>query len=433
MVHTQRLGYRPRDSLLRVPRVMGRSHGRTQKDLLRGAVAPEKSRFNRLVDYLKIQWLKWAWHYVRSRFGRKWPFAEYTDPVADDGIYVLSASFDGGDGGEAVTVALVGDWGSGTEDANEIARLIERADPHFTIHLGDVYYVGTRQEIRENMLGERVTWPIGSRGSFALNSNHEMYARGKGYFEYLLPELGVRAAPDAKPAGQKASFFCLRNEHWSIIGLDTGYHSVGIPFIEKIVKPSCKLDGKLIRWLNDVLRLEEDRSRGIVLLSHHQYYSQFEDLHERAARQLSRMLDRPVLWYWGHEHRLALYGRHATKKGRLEAYGRCLGHGGLPIEDITHEPKSDARHRVGLVFYDRREAARIGRDGKTPVGFNGFALLEFRGESLTVEYRDIEDRTLVREQWRVERDGRLGGVSIRQLVLDEGLIVHTGDLEDAQR
>ena len=138
-----------------------------------------------------------------------------------------------------------------------------------------------------------------------------------------------------------------------------------------------------------------------------------------------------MLWFWGHEHRLALYGRHATGKGRLAAYGRCLGHGGLPIEDITDAPKTDGKHQVGLVIYDRREMKRIGKD--TPVGFNGFALLDFDGRSLRIEYRDIEDRPLIEERWIVEDGGVLKGDSIRQLLHDEDLRLHNAELEDAIR
>jgi predicted phosphodiesterase len=63
---------------------------------------------------------------------------------------------------------------------------MEQSDPDFTIHLGDVYYVGDDNEVRENFLGEKtspyapVRWPMGAKGSFALNGNHEMYADGNG-------------------------------------------------------------------------------------------------------------------------------------------------------------------------------------------------------------------------------------------------------------
>jgi hypothetical protein len=58
---------------------------------------------------------------------------------------------------------------------------MEKSDPDFTIHLGDVYYVGDSNEMRENVLGEKtspytpVKWPMGAKGSFGLNGNREMY------------------------------------------------------------------------------------------------------------------------------------------------------------------------------------------------------------------------------------------------------------------
>jgi len=121
--------------------------------------------------------------------------------------------------------------------------------PHYTIHLGDVYYVGVKDEVEENCLGQPdanhsftpCLWPWGSVGSFALNGNHEMYALGEAYFEVFLPTLGLRPAPGVKPGGQKASFFCLENKFWRVIGLDTGYNSIGVPILEYILSPSCKL------------------------------------------------------------------------------------------------------------------------------------------------------------------------------------------------
>jgi hypothetical protein len=56
---------------------------------------------------------------------------------------------------------------------------------------------------------------------FCLDGNHEMYARGFAYFDRILPALGPML--HGKPCAQKASFFCLENEYWRIIGLDTAY------------------------------------------------------------------------------------------------------------------------------------------------------------------------------------------------------------------
>src|SRR6266542_2298184 len=279
---------------------------------------------------------------------------------------------------------------------------------------------------REAARPGRFTRAVGTRGSFALNGNHAMYGRGKAYFQHLLPTLGVGGA------GQRASFFCLRNDYWLLLGLDTGYYSVGLPVLERIFTPSCKLHDKLVKWLREDVKLQDDRTRGVILFSHHQYHSQFEAIIDTAAQQFSQFVHRPVLWLWGHEHRFAIYRKHATQRGKLEAYGRCIGHGGLPIEDIDQEPKADAKHQVGLVLYDRRTRAEIG-PRRTKVGWNGFALLEFQGRSLTVEHRDARNRLLVRERWEVGAEGTLRGVAIEKGTDDPDLKLHGANLEDALR
>jgi len=417
---------RDREVMLKVPRTMAGSHNLTQAELLRERQDPNRPLPARAADYLKIRVFEWIWHYIRSRFGPKHEFLTYPGSGNDRGIYPLTA--DEGAPRAPVRVELVGDWGTGTRDAQRIAQLMVQRDPHFTVHLGDVYYVGTKKEIRENML-ERVRWPLGSRGSFSLNSNHEMYARGFGYFKVLLPALGFRASGN-DGTGQRASFFCLRNDHWAVIGLDTGYYSVGIPALEKIFKPSAKLHDRLLDWLKKDVRLQEDKQRGIILLSHHQYYSQWESHYERAARQLSDLVNRPVMWFWGHEHRMAVYGAHATKKGRLTVFGRCIGHGGMPIEDIKDLPRNDKKHRVGLVLYDARRQTSIG-DKNTPIGYNGFAELVFKEDELEIGYHDSDNQYLLREVWRAGDGGRITGVSIESKITDPGFVLYGSKLEDA--
>lgn len=401
-------------------RSFGTAHGRTQKELYNNK-SEGMALLNKAKYFLEIYTFKWAWHYIISRFGPKWTFQDYTSLSNDNGIYKLAGQINHQNAND-VCISLVGDWGTGTKDASEVADVVNQESSHFTIHLGDIYYVATKHEVQENMLGARVQWPLGSSGSFSLNANHEMYARGKAYFKHLLPKLGVRDGSNGKFKGQKASYFCLKNEHWIVIGLDTGYYSIGIPIIEMLIKPSSKLHAKQIKWLKNDLRLQDDDQRGIILLSHHQYYSQFESGFSRPAKQLSQFIDRPVLWFWGHEHRFAIYGSHSTKKGILNAYGRCLGHGGLPIEDIGEKPNSSGKNDCGLVVYDKREKERIG-DSKTPVGYNGYANLIFNDKYLTVEYKDTS-KSLIREKWEVIEGGNLKGLSIDKLIDDPDLVQH---------
>ena len=391
------------EEFCKLRRSPAQSHWRTQRELRRRAASPGITRLARLKDYLKIQALQWIYHYIKSRFGSRHPFQEYQG--TETGIYNITPSVPAKsvtEGEDEVRISLAGDWGTGTDEARKIGRLMECFNPHVTIHLGDVYYVGTKKEIEENFFTE-VQWPCGSVGSFALNGNHEMYAKGKAYFKFLLPRLGIVDPATGQPQGQKASFFCLETDHWRLIGLDTGYNSVGIPMLEKIpllkkvFNPRFTLPKSLLSWLAGQVKPSKD-NRGLILLSHHQYYSAFEDGYEKPAKQLREFINRPVLWFWGHEHRMAVYGK-SSEKGGIEAYGRCIGHGGMPVEGFAKEPEEKEPAKNNLVGYDNRCKRTA---GKTQVGYNGYANLTFQGPCLCIEYRDIDDETVLLEEWKVD-------------------------------
>ena len=357
-----------------------------------------------LAGFLPNRLFKWAFEYLRYRFAPRQPFPTYSATGSDNGVYELQ-----GDAGE-IRIALAGDWASGTDEAAGVAKLITAFDPHYAIHLGDVYYVGGPAEVDENFLGIRdpgrayapCLWPTGSRGSFALNGNHEMYALGGiGYFRIMLPKLGLTV--NGKPQGQGASFFYLHNEHWRILAIDTGYNSVGWPIVERIFLPKCALPPQLLDWLRTTVKLDPKDPRGLILLSHHQYFSRYDDWYLKPAEQLAEFISRPVLWLWGHEHRMAIYEEFGVN-GSIRAFGRCIGHGGLPIE----LPFPRARHeQCRIEFTDEREYPN---DEKLRIGFNGFARLVLRGERLDIEYVDVCGDVAFTETW-VARPGALARIA----------------------
>jgi hypothetical protein len=354
-----------------------------------------------LAAFASSQTWRWLVEYLRHRFGRRHRYQTYSG--ADTGIYRL-----GGEGDE-VRVAVAGDWGTGTDEAAMVAREIEDFRAHYTVHLGDVYYMGDGHEVAENFLGQDVegshftpiAWPRGSRGSFSLIGNHEMYARGIAYFRRILPWLGMME--NGVPQGQKASFFCLENEDWRVIGIDTGYNSVGLPFVEYLVQPDCALPPLLMDWLANTVKPAEDDPRGIILISHHQYFSAFDDAYPKAASQLATLFRRPVLWFWGHEHRLTIYDKFAVRNG-VEAYGRCIGHAGMPV-DLA--PAKAAHPDCPVLFVDKRVYQN---DEHLHIGMNGFARLTFRSKQLLVDYVDLHGTCIYTETWSAEggqlhRDG----------------------------
>ena len=339
--------------------------------------------------------LTWTKAYFKNSFGFRHKFLTYTK---SSGVYQILPE---------TKICIAGDWGSGTKEASIVANQMLAQQPDWTLHLGDIYYIGDTIDVQENCLGYAPagsnltpnTWPLGSKGSFALDGNHEMYANGNGYYEEFLPTLGLRTPTEI--FGQEASFFCLENDYWQVIGLDTAYNSVGKPILNLIFRPDCSLRKEQVDWLKTVI----SPTKGIILLSHHQYYSNFEPEYFAAAKQLASLINRPVLWFWGHEHRFAIYDQYQAP-GAIAANGRCIGHGGMPV-DITVQSNG----KRPLIFNDKR---KYNSGEAITVGYNGFATLSFLGNQLIVNYLDLTSAIIASETWTVSA-GTLTRVSLWSL------------------
>lgn len=374
---------RPEQAVRRAARSAARSLWHTLEDRLD---PPPRNRF----ALVRRNILPWIWNYLKVAFLPRRAFPEYTAPAADrPGVYRMP---------DRCTVALASDWGTGTESAYRVRDAIRRERPDITIHLGDVYYSGTRREFESYFLGTD-DWPRGTlasreagaaRPTYVLNANHEMYSGGKGYFDVALPTLG-----------QETSYFCLENADWRIVALDTGYYTRSIPFLELIVN-LVRLHRANLRWLADVVFADPGDHRPVMLLSHHQWFSAFDSEYKRVGRQLRPYLDRVLLWFWGHEHRFTGYAPFGLDGPTVRA--RCIGHGGMPIE-LGARPKRTDRP---LVFSDERQAGML---GETAVGYCGFSLLRLDGPMLLVQYVDETGETLLEERWTRGPAGVTGSVA----------------------
>ena len=201
-------------------------------------------------------------------------------------------------------IAVLGDWGSGRYGAPISAATIQAATPAYDVllHLGDVYYSGTNKEVQERFLD---LWPkVPGAISRAINSNHEMYSGGEGYFGKTLPQFH-----------QDSSCFALENTHFLFVGLDTGYEE-------------HDLTDEQVPWLTELVEGAEKKQQKVVLLSHHQPFSALEKQGTKLVAKLGPLLTnkRIFAWYWGHEHRAVLYDRHP----RWGLFGRLIGHSGFP-------------------------------------------------------------------------------------------------------
>jgi Calcineurin-like phosphoesterase len=311
-------------------------------------------------------WVRWMWSVTdwvdRNDFH---PMVRPTVAQAD----TLTGDF---------TVAMAADWGTGLYGAPKIAEAIANmAKPRkfdLLMHLGDVYYSGTPQEVQQRLLD---LWPMDAGTiSRALNGNHEMYSGGFGYFQLILPAFK-----------QQGSYFALQNENWVLAGLDTAY-------------VDHDMDVKQVAWLNLILKQAgvADKKRKAVLFSHQQPFSRLDTQGPKLQKALATLLDGGLItaWYWGHEHQCVLYDQHST----WGLYGRCLGHGGIPEArkpEVVNAP-ADAKHTGGAGCVWRRltptdkSPGCIALDGpnmdmKKPSDQkkfvpHGFMTLEFIGDQL---------------------------------------------------
>ena len=361
--------------------------------------------------------LKWFFKMLSQIGNNHYPYQTYSQPKINNGIFKMTPEQD-----KNVSIALLSDWASDTAESHNIARLCGVKD--YSIHLGDTYYVGNEKEIAENFNSTKnAPWKYGTSGSFAMLGNHEMYSGGKSYFTELLPYMGILKGENTNT--QEASFFCLENKYWRIIGLDTGYYSLkgwlG-------VKPNfnMRLHDKQIDWLKNIVKPDEDK-RGIILLTHHQPLSAFEPVYSMIEQQLKDIFgpNKTILWFWGHEHRLAIYGANKLQCGNV--FGRCIGIGGMPVE-LNSDQRNSTPIKVkesNLIIYDDRVRETI--DGDIKLGHNGYAVLNLHEQELIIKYYDDNDnkkddkrRKILEEKWSIDiESGTLKGEYIKDFTQEQ--------------
>src|SRR3989440_531895 len=345
------------------------------------AVPPEDlSMFDKFRKSRIFAWFASWFSGIGSTMGAR---HDFLDPRISDpnnkGIYPMESD---------CRIAVAGDWGTGAYESEAVARSLGNDDsgnkniPDFSLHIGDVYYIGSQDEMNHNCALDPahnvVSWPRGKKGSFALLGNHEMFSRGFPYFDTFLPHLGI--VENGKYSKQKSSLFCLENDDWLIVGLDTGYNSV-----KWFVKYGLRDEN--IEWLSECAFTDARKHKGIILTSHHQYFSRFpsEEDYPRFAQQLAGingfLSGREVLWLWGHEHRFA--GYELSSGMDLTVHGRCIGHSGMPIE--IKDPDMTKTGVPPIAFYDKRENPYYTEE---LTGMNGYCMLDFHGSELALSYYD---------------------------------------------
>jgi hypothetical protein len=261
-----------------------------------------------------------------------------------------------------------GNFGSGDSPSTKISNFIPSLHPDYTIHLGDVYYAGTSGEESRKLMK---FWPLGSKGSFALNSNHEMYSGGDPYFNDAV------GGPVFSRLQSPYSFFALENRDWIVVGLDSAYYS---DVLKLYMNGTLGGDNAQTQFLADIAK----RGKKVIVLTHHNPLPLSGVAGTPPLQLFTDVLNAfsgkqaPAYWYYGHEHVAAAYA--PLDNGML---CRCLGHAALPwgFASDLQAAQNDGR----IQWFENRNAGDA--DDKLRV-FNGFVCLQLNGPSLVETFYD---------------------------------------------
>jgi hypothetical protein len=329
----------------------GSSHG--------GDIQPTKDGFEAKFDNLDPGWI-WSLHdWIKGL--RKHDFLPaplQPDTIAND-----------------YQIAVLSDWGTGLYGAPVCAKSIEnhKENINMVLHLGDIYYAGDDDEVKERFLAY---WPQRPGATNrALSGNHEMYTGGKAYFNLILKD---------PTFNQPASYFALRNDHWLVVALDTGYEE-------------HDLYGGQAAWLEKLAA--ESPGQKILLFSHHQPFSYFESQGLKLVHKLAPLLvsGRVAAWYWGHEHSCTRYDLHCGWK----MYGRCVGHSGFPYFRFINIGSPHVTQWVPCAAKGYIPGCLV-LDGPNPYvheqpnayGPNGYVILHLCSDRVHEAYYDPEGKVL---------------------------------------
>lgn len=356
------------------------------------SLADKTRHFWEIAKYSTLDWLGWAQcelEYLRYRIESRFPqykaWNEQHPPDLSYGVIAYRLP-------STCTILLIGDWGTHMADNVALARqALKKFTPDAVIHLGDIYYSGTREECTENVVDvmDMLVRELNIKRPpfFTLPGNHDYYSGGRGFYQ-MLGKINA-TLPDCE---QKASYFCLRtqDDHWQFLGMDTGYNDR-----DPIDQKAPGLVPSEVTWHRDKL---DNFGGTTVLLSHHQLMSAKEVLSKDGPRPwlneglhlvFQPYYDRVAAWFWGHEHNLIFFKDNQLFPGDTKALrkGRLLGCSAYE-ETLAEDPYSVNPACAGAAFMDNMQKLQLSKYRTALQTFydHAFALLEVSPQKITVSY-----------------------------------------------
>lgn len=286
------------------------------------------------------------------------------------------------------SLAILGDWGGANPPALSVGAAAKASNAEYFVHLGDVYYAGTNgSEVLDPYESTHFldVWPGPAGRSFALNSNHDMYAHATGY------SLTALGAP-VFSAQKGANCFALYNSSFRIVGLDSAYYAPDNrleDFPGYMIGNLGDQQGGQMVFLRDQLG-QLKNGQTLILLTHHNglkldgtipteadaAYLLWQQV-TQLLQQLPADAGKNVYWYWGHEHAGAVYAPQNVHGWTV--YPRCCGHGCIPWGLAT-----DLSQSSNVLWFEKEDLG----PGENYFVSNGYAILTLDAGSLTEAFYD---------------------------------------------
>jgi hypothetical protein len=208
-----------------------------------------------------------------------------------------------------------------------------------------------------------------------------MYSGGGGYY-WLLDQIG-----------QKASYFCLKNDNWMFLAMDTGFHDNNPFNVDTNMTQLVSQTG----WSEAAWHLEQIKNIGnrkLVLLSHHQLFSPFASVgsvddkayayNPNLYAVFKDTIPNVEWWFWGHEHTLGIYPEYMALKR-----GRCVGASAVPVfkDQQSYAPCPTQLETLNgtMPTWDPKAVLATSNNMYN----NCFAMMTLTGASATVEYYQV--------------------------------------------
>ena len=302
-------------------------------------------------------------------------------------------------------IAIIGDWGTGVYKDGNVEKCpaqlvidgimnLEHI-PDYIIHLGDVYYAGTKNEERKNLLN---MLPLSFKGKlFTMNSNHEMYDGANGLFNETIS--------NSKFESQNGStYFSVEVGDWIIVGLDSAYYDKSHLYMDGAI---FNKDGgqEQVKFLREKAAIE---GKQLLLLTHHNPIeydgSSFVDSDKNEGSLWQQVVDvtlngaMPDAWYWGHIHNGIVYENLELLNGMKTLSGnpaklRCCGHASIPYgKGSGLFNKDTGKNNPGIAYF-----------GETPMDpskptlsqnlrvLNGFAVIDIDGSKIKETFYEVSN------------------------------------------